>query len=328
MAYHDHGYKLLFAHPALVEDLLTGFVKEGWVARLDFSTLERVAGSYISDDLREREDDIIWRVRFGDKSGNMSGDKGWLYVYLLMEFQSTVDRFMAVRMMTYLGLLYQDLIRQKALTPSGRLFPVLPIVLYNGETRWHAAEDIADLIEPVPGGLERYRPQLSYLLLDEGAMVASEASMDEPDALRNTAVALFRLEHHRDEQDMLAVLGSLVKWLQAPEQTSLRRAFAVWINRVLLPHRAPDTDLPEINELHEVHKMLSERVKKWPDRWIAKGVEQGLEQGRAEAAQAARAAARKLIAQVMLSDQQIAEALGLPVEEVRRLRSENGADKA
>jgi hypothetical protein len=32
-------------------------------------------------------------------------------VYLLLEFQSTVDPFMAVRIMVYLGLLYQDLIK-------------------------------------------------------------------------------------------------------------------------------------------------------------------------------------------------------------------------
>lgn len=28
---HDHSYKLLFSHPEMVRDLLTGFVKEDWV---------------------------------------------------------------------------------------------------------------------------------------------------------------------------------------------------------------------------------------------------------------------------------------------------------
>lgn len=36
---HDSSYKLLFSHPAMVEDLLTGFVHEDWVAELDFATL-------------------------------------------------------------------------------------------------------------------------------------------------------------------------------------------------------------------------------------------------------------------------------------------------
>jgi predicted transposase YdaD len=85
---HDHSYKLLFSHPEMIADLLRGYVKEDWVDRVDFSTLEKVSGSYITDDLREREDDVVWRVRFADE---------WLYVYLLLEFQSTVDRTTATR---------------------------------------------------------------------------------------------------------------------------------------------------------------------------------------------------------------------------------------
>lgn len=124
---HDNSYKLLFSFPELVRDLLTGFVQEDWVGQLDFSTLDKASHSYVINDLRDREDDLVWRVRWGD---------GWLYVYLLIEFQSRVEHHMAVRIMTYLGLLYQDLMRQKALTSKGRLPLVLPVVLYNGERRW------------------------------------------------------------------------------------------------------------------------------------------------------------------------------------------------
>ena len=46
MVSHDNSYKLLFSHAHLVEDLLRGFVSEEWVAELDFSTLEKVGGSY------------------------------------------------------------------------------------------------------------------------------------------------------------------------------------------------------------------------------------------------------------------------------------------
>ncbi|MGC8779460.1 MAG: Rpn family recombination-promoting nuclease/putative transposase, partial [Anaerolineae bacterium] len=119
---HDASYKSLFSHPEMVADLLRGFVPEPWVAQVDFGTLERVNASYVSDDLRVREDDLVWRMR-------LSGD--WVYVYLLLEFQSTVDRFMAVRVMTYVGLLYQDLIRRREFTKDMRLPPVVPLVLYN-----------------------------------------------------------------------------------------------------------------------------------------------------------------------------------------------------
>ena len=167
---HDHSYKHLFSHPEMVADLLRGYVREPWVEQLDFTTLTRVNDGYVSDDLREREDDIVWRIRWqGD-------DQRWLYVYLLLEFQSRPDRFMALRLMTYLGLLYEDLRKAGQLTAAGKLPPVLPLVLYNGRRRWRAPEDIAELIETIPGGLERYRPSLRYLLLDEGRFADQPAA--------------------------------------------------------------------------------------------------------------------------------------------------------
>jgi len=59
MGDNDSGYKLLFSDPAMVRDLLLGFVREDWVEHLDFDSLERISGSYVSDDLRERHDDIV-----------------------------------------------------------------------------------------------------------------------------------------------------------------------------------------------------------------------------------------------------------------------------
>ena len=61
-----------------------------------------------------------------------------MYLYILIEFQSSVDPWMAVRVMTYIGLLYQDLIKQKQVLKGRRLPPVLPIVLYNGDAKWTA----------------------------------------------------------------------------------------------------------------------------------------------------------------------------------------------
>jgi predicted transposase YdaD len=168
---YDASYKELFSHPEMVADLLAGFVLEPWVQEVDFTTLEKVGGSYVSDDLRTREDDLVWRVRLRG---------GWLYVYLLLEFQSSVEPYMAVRVMTYVGLLYQDLIRRRELAPGGRLPPVVPVVLYNGLPRWQAAVDIAELVAAGPGGLAQYRPRLRYLAVDQD----SASSMADLEGVR------------------------------------------------------------------------------------------------------------------------------------------------
>jgi hypothetical protein len=126
------------------------------------------------------------------------------------------------------------------------------------------------LIYPAPAGLEKYRPQVSYLLLDQGLF-----SREDLSGLRTLVAALFQLENSRTEWDIQEVLRHLLLWLSSPEQSSLRRAFTVWFNRVLLPRKAPNAELTEFNDLHEVQTMLSETVKKWTMEWEHQGVIKG-----------------------------------------------------
>ena len=154
---------------------------------------------------------------------------------------------------------------------------MLPLVLYNGERPWQAPLALDKLIHPAPAGLEPYRPQLSYLLLDEGRYDPQELS-----SLNNLVAALFRLENSRTAQDIQEVLAHLLDWLKSAEQTGLRRAFTVWINRMLLPKKLPDTHITEFNDLHEVQTMLAETVQKWQIEWENNGLLKGLHQGRLE----------------------------------------------
>jgi hypothetical protein len=254
---HDKSYKKLFSHPQMIQDLLQGFVTEPWVAQLDFSTLETVKDSFVSDDWRERHDDIIWRVRWGKK---------WLYVYLLIEFQSTIDDFMAVRIMVYIGLLYQYLIETQKLKATDKLPPVLPLVIYNGSKRWEAAKDISELIEEVPRGLKKYRPHLRYLLIDEGAYGESQLTP----LMKNLVAAIIRLENTRtrDNEKEVAlaikeVLVLLMDLLKDCELAPLRRDIVTWLLRVLLPKNVPNIPIPEVAELQEMNTMLYETIQNW-----------------------------------------------------------------
>ena len=68
---YDSSYKYLFANPELVRDLIIGFVPDEWLHSFDYTTLERVNASFVTDDLKQRHDDIIWKVKVGGQ---------WLYL--------------------------------------------------------------------------------------------------------------------------------------------------------------------------------------------------------------------------------------------------------
>jgi len=299
VAEHDGGYRLLFSHPEMVADLLRDFIPEDWVSDIDLSTLEQVPGDYVTPGLSSRESDIVWRVRWGEDN--------LLYIYLLFEFQSTVDPWMALRMTVYVGLLYQELLKRREIPRSGKLPPVLPLVFYNGNALWGAAREVSELIEEIPGGLARYRPQMRYCLLDAMRMADSEL-----ESLRNVAAALFRLEKSRGPDDIQRVVIALLEWLQGPEFAELRRSFAGYLLKNLLPARMPGVEIPEIAELEEVKSMLAERVTEWTQQWKQEGLEEGLQKGLQKGQEDALGEARG----VLLQD--LENRFGPLPEEIRR----------
>jgi predicted transposase YdaD len=260
---HDSSYKFLFSNPELVRDLIIGFIPDDWLHSLDYSTLEKVPGHYVTEDFQQRADDIVWRVKVGGE---------WLYLYLLIEFQSSVDKYMALRMMVYTGLLYQDLIKRGDVLADGRLPPILPIVLYNGSQRWTAATEVADLIPAVPGLVEQFKPKLRYLLIDENAYSDSQLV-----SVNNLVAAVFRLEHPADPQTISDLLTSLNDWLS--DRPDLRRMFALWIRATLMRKPEYGIVLPQVDDLQEINIMLSQRLEEWAHRYRAEGVLQGIEKG-------------------------------------------------
>ena len=259
--HHDTGYKQLYSFPEMVEDLVTGFIHEDWVKQLDFSTLEKLNGSYVTDDFRSRSDDVIWRVMFQDQ---------WLYLYLLLEFQSTVDHFMPVRILSYVSLLYQDIQKSGQLPDNKKLPPVLPIVLYNGQRPWNAATSIAELLPPMPASLQLFQPQQRFWLIDEGRY-----SIAELEQLENLTAAVIRAELAEDEMQFAKVVANLNIWLQRPAQNNLRRIIKEWLLSLLKNH-LPDTQVNELRDLTEIETMLA---RSWSEKWLEQGRNEGIEKG-------------------------------------------------
>ncbi len=272
MGDHDRGYRLLFQHPEMIEDLLKGFVHESWVQDLDFSSLQHLPEIHVTDKLHRRETDMVWKLRYRGED--------WIYVYVLLEFQSTVDPFMALRLLVYVGLLLQRLQKQDDLVRGSELPPVLPLVLYNGEWKWNAAREVSELFVEMPEELARYQPSMPYLLIDEQRLRRSDL-----ESQRNLAAALFRLEQSQGPEELFQVTDALAHWLR--DRTELLQSFVAWITHVLLPRNdslGRENDAPSLEELRA---MLQERTyRTWSEiaheEGERKGLVTGLQEGREE----------------------------------------------
>ena len=91
---------------------------------LNWSTLRLVEGSFVDEDLRGSEADLLYEVEHG--SGQ---DAVWLYV--LLEHQSAPDRWMRFRLLKYLPNLGYEFTRS---TRSARTSTACAIGLLSGRT--------------------------------------------------------------------------------------------------------------------------------------------------------------------------------------------------
>ncbi|QQP93681.1 Rpn family recombination-promoting nuclease/putative transposase (plasmid) [Skermanella sp. TT6] len=267
----DSLYHRLFSDPVMIEQLVRGFLPAGIADMLDFTRLERVNAKFHAARGDRREGDVIWRVP------TLAGEM--VHIYLMLEFQSTPERFMPVRVQVYSGLLWQQIIDGRALAPGGRLPPLLPIVLYAGEARWDCPADTTDLVAlPEDSPLWPWQPQVRYHLIDEKRLRAEDLARHD-----SLVALLFRIEICDRPEDLPGLVAQAVAWFaEHPGHATLRLAFGDVVAHAVAGLVGAPQPATAPMDIEEVQGMLAERIKKWEQELLAKGVAEGKAEGIAE----------------------------------------------
>ncbi|NHZ96551.1 Rpn family recombination-promoting nuclease/putative transposase [Massilia sp. CCM 8734] len=267
--YHDLGYRSLFTHPELVRELVTNFTPFKLFDNIALSCFEPADPVYVSEGLAARQNDIVWRVKIGEQ---------FLYVYILLEFQSGVDRWMALRMQNYVGLLCQSLVKRHALAPSLHLPPVLPLVFYNGVPHWSASTDLAALFMDAPAELAPFQPSQRYFLIDQQRLDAETLESN------STLLALlFRMELSSASEVRNTILPALVTWFNDAPQASLMRSVEVWIECLAKRRGEPASfTFDSIEEVTDMGRKYATWAEEFEDIGFQKGSEKGKAEGRTE----------------------------------------------
>ena len=291
--FHDRGYKALFSHPQMVKELISSFVNEDFIKKIDFTTLKQENASFITDDHKSSEADIIWKVDIQGKPA---------FIYILIEFQSTVDLFMSVRMLTYILLLYQHIIKKERLKKLPSVFPVL---LYSGDDKWTAPLELNELIDIPFAELRKYIPQFRYYKIAENEFTP-EGLME----LDNLVSSLFLIETANPE-DLSFLIVRILKILSKEVDIELKRSFSLWLNAKL---RIIDVDLGDIKHLDKGGdlSMLETKLKKYRDGLLEEGMQKGKLEGKLEGI---IESARKML-EYGIKIEEIVKITGLSKEEI------------
>ena len=244
--------------------------------------LEPLPTERIDPTLRGRANDIVWRVRFRDAEGGPE----WLRVLLMLEFQSGIDWFMALRVQGYAVRLYESLWRERRPGRGDRLPPVLAVVIYNGKSRWRASTAMAGLIgegtRPVAGGASA-APALtgeSYVLLDVGAYKGGSLPPG------NLVSLIMATELMSEPGEAIDILEAALRLLSAAEQERLRDTFLAWF-RLSVSRTGVDlefledrTMMEQMEQVGALRTTLEERFEALHDAIRTEARAEGIERER------------------------------------------------
>src|SRR3990167_1112007 len=263
---HDYGYKRLFSNVTIFRQLLESFVHEPWVKELDFSTAETVEHSFVSVEYQETESDLIYKLKRNQED---------VYIYVLLEFQSTVQRFIGVRILNYITSLYLTMIQSWQV--KEKLPPVFPILLYNGDPKWTAPETLAELVEH-HDLLGDFGIGFKYLKIIE-----NEYTYEQLLQIQNIVSTLFLTENHYN----LEQLGHELLELFEKEDKTAVSLFLNWFKMLAVDGRIDSTNYRAFEKIYtnqmEVRDMFATAISEKDKRLIQEGEVKGRIETLAEA---------------------------------------------
>lgn len=159
----DRALKWLLETPENVKGLLLAVVDD--LARnIDYSRLQRIDRTFISDNFRKREADLVFIAPFIDDQEDRE-----VIIYILIENQSTVDPTMPFRILSYMLRIWEsqreDFESKNISLSQWKFHAILPVVFYTGDQRWEEPLNIKKLID-LPKTLEDFVPQHKTILFN------------------------------------------------------------------------------------------------------------------------------------------------------------------
>ncbi|ETW92586.1 MAG: hypothetical protein ETSY1_43010 [Candidatus Entotheonella factor] len=165
---HDAMVGAVLRDLAEARSFLQAYLPEEVSQALDWSTLKLAEGSFIDEDLRRSESDLLYEVQ-------RVSDESLIWIYILLEHQSVPDRWMRFRLLKYCCRIWDVNLNERP-TPT-ELRPIVPLVFYQGDRSWSYATEFAHLFAEVVRDWP-WVPRFSHELIDQSGMQPEEVQGD------------------------------------------------------------------------------------------------------------------------------------------------------
>jgi predicted transposase/invertase (TIGR01784 family) len=265
---HDRFFRHVFANPEHAAGELRTVLRGALAARIDWASVRLLPTTFVDPDLAEKRTDLLF-------SASLAGHE--VFIYLLVEHQSSPDAFLPLRLLAYMVRIWEDYRRRHP--DEKRLPPIVPIVVqhtFDGRVQPVAFEELLAVPGDLLDVLRPHLPCFSFVLDD-----LSQARDDELRARAMSALgrlALWCLKHARGGDDLSDELERwaevLLEIVHAPDGVT---ALATVLGYLLEVSNTPPERLRALT--HRLGPKIEEAFMTGGQRLIEEGRLQGKAEG-------------------------------------------------
>lgn len=154
---HDRLFRAVFSDASEAASLLRNALPDTIRSSFDWTTLTQRDGTFIDEELRESQTDLLYQVEHTETGQPMS-------VYLLFEHQSSPSPWMRLRLLRYCCRIWE--VDRRDDPDRRELRPIVPIVFYQGARGWTYSTEFADLF-PEAARAWPWIPRFTHVLLGQ-----------------------------------------------------------------------------------------------------------------------------------------------------------------
>jgi len=264
---HNNYFHFALSHLPNARCLIESQMPPEVLRELKLETLAIVPGSFVASDLRDRHSDLLLSAELANplKTTKRKAVQRAL-IYTLLEHKREPEPLTVLQLLAYLVRIWEKLIRDGL-----PLCPIIPLVVYHGESRWTVARQMSELI-PAPPALFEYQVQFGFPLLD-----LSQLSDDEIPGEQLLQSALALLKYSRSSQ----LPEKLRRILELLSSSLGDQPVEVWIHAIGVYVMAVNKQIGSEELSKIVQSVFPTQIEpgSLADRLLTEGEARGLEKG-------------------------------------------------
>lgn len=257
---HDRFFRRAMSDIRVAREFFMQHLPAAIQAGIDFDTLSFHKESFIDEELKTSAADVIYSTTINHQQ---------VYLYILVEHQSTVDKWMTFRLLRYMVRILEH---HRMQFPETNLPVVYPLIFYNGPTQYTGSTDLFALFG-------EHKNLAKDIFMRPFQLIDTQQIPDEELRKYQWAGILEFVLKHRFMRDFLVVAEPLMRWLHQVERMdgyTYAKTVLKYIFDGLEGHDAKA--VVEIAKQHLSPKLEGDAMT-FADQLRQEGYQQGIQEG-------------------------------------------------